>query len=78
MTTSPEAVAMSKDLKRIFDQLEVLQLMMAEELGEVVGPKGKHDQNRNATRPGSEDGSVVIGAARPSVTRPRPLPRWFR
>ena len=51
--------------------LKVMALMMEEELSEVVGPKGKHDQDRNATRHGSESGSVVLGGRKTSVTRPR-------
>ncbi len=51
--------------------LKVMQLMMDEELTEVVGPKGKHDAGRSATRHGSENGSVVLGGRKTSVTRPR-------
>lgn len=51
--------------------LKVMALMMEEELNEVVGPKGKHDQERTATRHGSEDGSVVLGGRKAKVTRPR-------
>ncbi|MBA2313342.1 MAG: transposase [Actinobacteria bacterium] len=49
----------------------VMALMMEEELGEIVGPKGKHDPGRSATRHGSEDGSVVLGGRKVAVTRPR-------
>lgn len=51
--------------------LSVLQMMMQEELNEVVGPKGKHDQDRIAKRHGSERGSVVLGGRKSTVTRPR-------
>ena len=51
--------------------LEVMALMMEEELGEIVGPKGKHDPTRTATRHGSEAGSAVLGGRKVSVTRPR-------
>ncbi|CAN5781444.1 IS256-like element ISRba9 family transposase [soil metagenome] len=51
--------------------LQVMQLMMDEELNDVVGPKGKHDESRTATRHGSENGSVVLGGRKTSVTRPR-------
>lgn len=51
--------------------LKVMALMMEEELNEVVGPKGKHDKERTATRHGSEDGSVVLGGRKAKVTRPR-------
>jgi len=50
---------------------EVMALMMDEELNEIVGPKGKHDGSRMATRHGSEKGSVVLGGRKTSVTRPR-------
>lgn len=51
--------------------LQVMALMMEEELNEVVGPKGKHDPDRTATRHGSEQGSVVLGGRKVKVTRPR-------
>ncbi len=51
--------------------LRVMALMMDEELTAVVGPKGKHDADRSATRHGSEDGSVVLGGRKTSVARPR-------
>ncbi len=51
--------------------LEVMALMMEEELNVVVGPKGKHDKERRATRHGSEQGGVVLGGRKTSVTRPR-------
>jgi hypothetical protein len=51
--------------------IKVMALMMEEALTEVVGPKGKHDPVRSATRHGSENGSVVLGGRKTSVTRPR-------
>jgi putative transposase len=51
--------------------LKVMALMMEEELTEVVGPKGKHDSSRSATRHGCEQGSVVLGGRKVTVTRPR-------
>ena len=38
--------------------LQVMQLMMDEELNAVVGPTGKHNSDRTATRHGSDGGSV--------------------
>jgi hypothetical protein len=35
------------------------------------GPKGKHDSSRGATRHGCEQGSVVLGGRKVTVTRPR-------
>ena len=51
--------------------LQVMQLMMGEELNEIVGPKGKHNADRAATRHGSESGSAVLGGRKVAVTRPR-------
>ncbi len=51
--------------------LQMMQLMMDEELTGIVGPKGKHNSDRSATRHGSEDGSVVLGGRKVAVTRPR-------
>jgi putative transposase len=51
--------------------LQMMQLMMGEELDGIVGPKGKHNPDRSATRHGSEDGSVVLGGRKVAVIRPR-------
>jgi transposase-like protein len=51
--------------------LGVLSELMEEEVGEVVGPKGKHDRARTAVRHGHEDGEVTLGARRVGVRRPR-------
>ncbi len=51
--------------------LGVLSELMEEEVGEVVGPKGKHDPDRTAVRHGHEDGEVTLGARRVAVRRPR-------
>ncbi|MGH2985632.1 MAG: IS256 family transposase [Solirubrobacterales bacterium] len=45
--------------------------MLAAEVDEVVGPKGRHDPERSATRWGREEGSVTLGGRRVSVERPR-------
>jgi len=34
---------------------------MAEEVDDVVGPKGRHDADRVAVRHGTEDGQVTLG-----------------
>ena len=44
---------------------------MAEEVDDVVGPKGKHDPDRAAVRHGHEDGAVTLGGRRVEVKRPR-------
>jgi transposase-like protein len=44
---------------------------MEAEVDEVVGPKGKHDRERTASRHGHEDGSMTLGGRRVPVRRPR-------
>ena len=44
--------------------LGVLHELMAEEVDDVVGPKGKHDPQRTAVRHGHEPGEVTLGATR--------------
>src|SRR5215208_8190313 len=51
--------------------LGVLAELMAEEVDEVVGPKGKHDPDRSAVRHGHEGGEVTLGGRRVPVSRPR-------
>jgi transposase-like protein len=51
--------------------LGVLEELMAEEVEEVCGPKGKHDLDRVAYRHGTDDGEVTLGGRRVAVTRPR-------
>lgn len=51
--------------------LQVLDLMFAEELTSVVGPKGRHDARRTAVRHGSGKGQVVLGGRKVRITRPR-------
>jgi putative transposase len=51
--------------------LGVLEELMAEEVDDVVGPKGKHNAQRTAVRHGHEDGSVTLGGRRVDVRRPR-------
>src|SRR5947199_2472017 len=51
--------------------LGVLEKLMAEEVDDVVGPKGKHDPGRSAVRHGHESGEVTLGGRRVQVERPR-------
>jgi putative transposase len=51
--------------------LGVMHELMAEEVEEVCGPKGKHDPERVAYRHGGEDGEVTLGSRRVGVRRPR-------
>ncbi len=51
--------------------LGVLGELMAEEVDDVVGPKGRHDADRAAVRHGSEAGQVTLGGRRVPVKRPR-------
>jgi transposase-like protein len=51
--------------------LEVMQELMAEEVDELAGPKGKHDPERTAVRHGTERGSVTLGGRRLRIRRPR-------
>ena len=51
--------------------LGVLEELMAEEVDEVVGPRGKHNRERTAVRHGHEEGAVTLGGRRVEVRRPR-------
>jgi len=51
--------------------LGVVHELMALEVDEVVGPKGRHDRDRVAVRHGHEDGSLTLGGRRVPVRRPR-------
>jgi putative transposase len=51
--------------------LSVVYELMEEEVEEVVGPKGKHDPDRSATRHGHDSGQVTLGGRRVQVSRPR-------
>jgi transposase-like protein len=51
--------------------LGVMHELMAEEVEEVCGPKGKHDLERVAYRHGGDDGEVTLGSRRVGVRRPR-------
>lgn len=51
--------------------LGVVHELMELEVDEVVGPKGKHNRDRVASRHGHEDGSMTLGGRRVPVSRPR-------
>ena len=51
--------------------LGVVHELMAAEVEEVVGPKGKHNPDRIAKRHGHERGSMTLGGRRVEVRRPR-------
>ena len=51
--------------------LRVVHELMEAEVTEIVGPKGKHDRGRAASRHGHEDGSMTLGGRRVAVSRPR-------
>ena len=47
--------------------LGVMHELMAEEVEEVCGPRGKHDPERVAYRHGSDEGEVTLGCRRVGV-----------
>jgi len=51
--------------------LGVLRELLEQEVGELVGPKGKWNGERTAVRHGHEDGEVTLGGRRVQVRRPR-------
>ena len=51
--------------------LEVLDELMAAEVDELAGPRGKHNPDRRFCRHGTEDGSVTLGGRKVDVRRPR-------
>jgi putative transposase len=51
--------------------LQVLEVMLAADVGQLVGPKGRHNPDRVAVRHGSEPGQVTLGGRRVRVRRPR-------
>jgi transposase-like protein len=51
--------------------LGVVHELMELEVDEVVGPKGKHNPDRTASRHGHGDGSMTLGGRRVTVSRPR-------
>jgi putative transposase len=51
--------------------LQVLEVMLAEDVARLVGPKGRHNPDRAAVRHGTEAGRVTLGGRRVRVRRPR-------
>jgi putative transposase len=51
--------------------LRVVHELMEAEVDDVVGPKGKWNPERTASRHGHEDGSMTLGGRRVPVSRPR-------
>ena len=51
--------------------LAVLHQCMEHEVDQVVGPKGRHDAERTATRHGHAGGEVTLGGRRVPISRPR-------
>jgi putative transposase len=51
--------------------LQVMQVLMAEDVAQLVGAKGRHNPNRTAVRHGSEQGVVTLGGRRMRIRRPR-------
>lgn len=51
--------------------LDVMDELMAAEVTEVAGPRGKHQKARTATRHGAEQGRVTLGGRRLPIRRPR-------
>ncbi len=51
--------------------LEGMAELMAAEVTELAGPKGRHDPDRTAKRHGSEAGPVTLGGRRLPVRRPQ-------
>ncbi|HXV67457.1 MAG TPA: IS256 family transposase [Nitrospira sp.] len=51
--------------------LELLKLMLEEDRKRLCGRKGSPDPDRQATRYGYDDGSVVLGGRRVAVRKPR-------
>ena len=44
--------------------LQVLQVMLAEDVARLVGPKGRHNPDRTAVRHGTQPGKVTLGGRR--------------
>lgn len=51
--------------------LQVMETMFAEDAERLCGPKGKHNEQREGYRHGSQAGSVALGGRRLPVQRPR-------
>ena len=51
--------------------LQVMQVMFAEDVERLCGPKSKHNESRLGYRHGSQGGAVTLGGRRLPVERPR-------
>jgi len=51
--------------------LQVMAQLMEADVAAACGPRGKHDPDRQASRHGSERGSVTLGGRRVPISRPR-------
>ena len=51
--------------------LEVFHTLLAEDVAQVVGPKGRHLPERSAYRHSTERSSVALGGRRAGVDKPR-------
>jgi len=51
--------------------LQVMQVLMQDEVSAVVGPKGRWNPQRTATRHGTDEGELTLGGRRVGVRKPR-------
>jgi transposase-like protein len=51
--------------------IDVMQQMLENDVDEIVGPKGKHNKGRTASRHGYENTQVVCGDKKISIVKPR-------
>lgn len=51
--------------------LQVMSTIFESDVTRIVGPKGKHNPNRTASRHGAEDAHVTLGGRRVKVDKPR-------
>jgi putative transposase len=66
--------------------IQVLHALLAADVDQLVGPKGRHNPDRTAVRHGTQPGQVTLGGRRVRVDRPRvrtadgagevPIPTW--
>src|SRR5438105_3540332 len=51
--------------------LQVMELLMEEEVGQVVGPRSEPQESRKASRWGSERGYCIVMGQKVPIDRPR-------
>jgi putative transposase len=66
--------------------MQVLHALLAADVDQLVGPRGRHNPQRTAVRHGTQPGQVTLGGRRVRVDRPRvrtadgsgevPIPTW--